>query len=222
MAYLTADIEDAVKKGVFDWEIEYQKMKTEFENKYPRLFDKLETYRREALNNQVPDKNLIDVQNFKVRVQGIMFGEVVNSFKENYNDIMNCKFNDELIYISKAKDLANYLKKLARREVFSNKEVLTLELVGDRVITDLLSLFVNAVTNVETGEKTKTKNEKLVHLISKNFRHIQKIDADGKPSIEFKDLNLYHRLMLVTDFISGMTDGYAVNLHQELLGVKLP
>ncbi|MCB7162278.1 hypothetical protein LI071_16515 [Bacillus subtilis] len=28
--------------------------------------------------------------------------------------------------------------------------------------------------------------------------------------------------MLVTDFISGMTDGYAVNLHQELIGVKLP
>lgn len=222
MAYLTADIEDAVKKGVFDWETEYQKMKIEFEEKYPKLFSKLEVYRKDALDNQVPDKNLIDVQNFKVRVQGIIFMEVVDAFKENYEEIMNCNFNKELIYVSKAKDLAEYLKKLARREVFSNKEVLTLELVGDRVITDLLSLFVTAVTNVKTGEKSKTKNEKLVHLISKNFRHIQKIDSNGNPSIEFKDLNLYHRLMLVTDFISGMTDGYAVNLHQELLGVKLP
>lgn len=222
MAYLTADIEDAVKKGVFDWEIEYQKVKKEFEKRYPNLFDKLEIYREEATNNQVPDKNLIDVQNFKVRVQGIIFGEVVEAFKENYDEIIKGNFNEELIYVSKAKDLAEYLKKLARREVFSNKEVLTLELVGDRVITDLLSLFVNAVTNEKIGEKTKTKNEKLVHLISKNFRHIQKIDIDGKPSIEFRDLNLYNRLMLVTDFISGMTDGYAVNLHQELLGVKLP
>ncbi|WML46146.1 hypothetical protein [Neobacillus sp. PS3-40] len=80
IAYLTADIEDAVKKGVFDWETEYQKMKTEFEKKYPNLFEKLETYRKEALNNQDTDKNLIDVQNFKVRVQGIVFGEVVGAF----------------------------------------------------------------------------------------------------------------------------------------------
>ncbi|MGD6818304.1 deoxyguanosinetriphosphate triphosphohydrolase [Metabacillus sp. 113a] len=222
MAYLTADIEDAVKKGVLDWELEYQEIKAIFNEKYPKLFEKLESYREDARNNQVPDKNLIDVQNFKVSVQGIMFMEVVEAFKENYDEIMKGNFNGELIYVSKAMDLAECLKKLARREVFSNKEVLTLELVGDRVITDLLTLFVNAVTDVKSVEKSKTKNEKLIHLISKNFKHIQKIDDEGKPSIAFKDLNLYHRLMLVTDFISGMTDGYAVNLHQELLGVKLP
>jgi len=222
MAYLTADIEDAVKKKVFDWESEYLLIKKAFKDKYPDLFISLEKYRNEAVKNQVPDKSLIDVQNFKVRVQGIIFVEVVEAFKKNYEQIINCSFEGELIYESEAKDLAKYLKELARREVFSNKEVLTLELVGDKVITDLLNLFVSAVTNVEKDVKTKSKDEKLIHLISKNFRHIQKIDENGQPTVDFKDLSLYNRLMLVTDFISGMTDGYAVNLHQELLGVKLP
>ncbi|WP_336663951.1 dGTP triphosphohydrolase [Kurthia gibsonii] len=222
MAYLTADIEDAVKKGVINWETTYRKIKKDLENEYPSLFEKLEFYREEALKNQVPDKSLIDVQNFKVQAQGIIFVSVVDAFKENYDAIINCEFEEELIFVSKAKKLAEYLKKIAMEEIFSNKEVLTLELVGDKVITDLLALFVSAVTNVKSDKKTKTKNEKLIHLISKNFRHIQKIDDTGMPTIEFENLNLYNRLILVTDFISGMTDGYAVNLHQELLGVKLP
>jgi len=221
MAYLSADIEDAVKKGVINWEDEYTLMKRELERDYPKLFEKLDTYRSEAVKNLTPDKNLIDVQNFKVAVQGIMFTEVIDAFKVNYNSIMNGTFQDELIYVSGANKLAKYLKRLAFREVFSAKEVLTLELVGDRVLTDLLELFVSAVTNVDEDSKTKTKDEKLIHLISKNFRHVQKIDEEGKPTVDFKDLNLYNRLLLVTDFISGMTDGYAVNLHQQLLGVRI-
>lgn len=222
MAYLTADIEDAVKKGVINWDNTYNEIKAALENDYPEMFRKLDEDRKKALDNQVPDKNLIDVQNFKVRAQGLIFISVVEAFKENYNSIMNCSFDGELIYVSKAEKLAKCLKEVARKEVFSNKEVLTLELVGDRVINDLLDLFVTAVTRVKSDEKAKNRNEKLIHLISKNFRHIQKIDNSGSPTIKFEKLNLYHRLLLVTDFISGMTDGYAVNLHQELLGVKLP
>lgn len=221
MAYLSADIEDAVKKGVINWEVEYKLIKGELESEYPELFEKLDKYRDQAVNNLTPDKNLVDVQNFKVAVQGIMFTEVINAFKVNYDLIMQGTFQDELINASGAKKLAEYLKKLAFREVFSAKEVLTLELVGDRVITDLLNVFVKAVTNVEEDSKTKTKDEKLIHLISKNFRHVQKIDDEGKPTVDFKGLNLYNRLLLVTDFISGMTDGYAVNLHQQLLGVRI-
>lgn len=222
MAYLTADIEDAVKKGVFDWEREYQIIKSEFESTYPQMFERLEEHREAAIKNGVPDKNLIDVQNFKVQAQSVIFTAVLDSFKNNYDNIMMGNFEGELIYSSSASNLAKHLKTLAFKEVFSNNEVLTLELVGDRVISDLLSLFITAVVNEKGASKTKTKDQKLIHLISKNFRHIQQINDTGEPTIEFKDLNLYNRLILVTDFISGMTDSYAVSLHQKLLGVKLP
>ncbi|MGE7913255.1 deoxyguanosinetriphosphate triphosphohydrolase [Lysinibacillus xylanilyticus] len=222
IAYLTADIEDAVKKGVFDWDKIYQEIRHEFGELYPKEFNRLEDLRRKALLNKVPNKNLINVQNFKVTIQGIMIFAVVNTFKENYDLIMNGKFEGDLLSNSTARTLSNKLREVAFKYVFSNKEVLTLELVGDRVLTDLLDLFVNAVVNVKGIKKTKSKHEKLVHLISENFRHIQRISEKGEPTVEFEDLPLYNRLQLVTDFISGMTDGYAVNLHQELLGVKLP
>jgi len=222
IAYLTADIEDAVKKGVFDWDKVYQDIRHEFGELYPKEFNRLEELRKKALLNKVPSKNLINVQNFKVAIQGIMIFAVVNTFKENYEAIMKGEFEGDLLSNSTARTLSDKLREVAYMYVFSNKEVLTLELVGDRVLTDLLDLFVNAVVNVEDIKKTKLKNEKIVHLISENFRHIQRISEKGEPTVEFKDLPLYNRLLLVTDFISGMTDGYAVNLHQELLGVKLP
>ncbi|AOO63553.1 deoxyguanosinetriphosphate triphosphohydrolase [Bacillus amyloliquefaciens] len=222
IAYLTADIEDAVKKGVFTWEEEYMKLKEKFNKKYESVFKKLEEYRRQAIENKVPNKSLIDVQNFKVSIQGIMIFAVVESFKTNYHQIMSGEFDGDLLSTSSANEIADDLRNLAFKYVFSNKEVLTLELVGDRVISDLLSLFIEAVTNVNGLEKSKSKHEKLIHLISENFRHIQRFSEAGKPEVDFSELTLYNRLLLVTDFISGMTDGYAVNLHQELLGVKLP
>lgn len=222
IAYLTADIEDAVKKGVFNWEEEYFKLKKKFEGKYEENFVDLEKYRKQAIDNKVPNKALIDVQNFKVSMQGALIYAVVDAFKANYSKIMKGEFEGDLLSSSSAEELAEDLRELAFKHVFSNKEVLTLELVGDRVMSDLLTLFVDAVTNIEDLKKSKTKHEKLVHLISENFRHIQRFNEEGKPEVDFANLKLYNRLLLVTDFISGMTDGYAVNLHQELLGVKLP
>lgn len=222
IAYLTADIEDAVKKGVFNWDKIYQDIKHEFDDLYPGEFKRLEEFRKVAILNKVPDRDLINVQNFKVSIQGIMITAVVEAFKANYDLIMKGEFEGDLLSNSTAKKLAEKLRRVAFEHVFSNKEVLTLELVGDKVLSDLLNLFVTAVVEVDDLKQAKTKHEKLVHLISENFRHIQKISDNGEPIVEFKNLSLYNRLILITDFISGMTDNYAVNLHQELLGVKLP
>lgn len=222
IAYLTADIEDAVKKKVVDWDSIYTHIKHELEKLYPKEFLGLEELRKTAILNKVPNRSLIDVQNFKVCVQGILISAVLQSFEKNYQSIMEGIFEGDLLSNSTAKTLAKELEKVAFKYVFSDKEVLTLELVGDKVITDLLNLFVDAVVNIDGLKASKTKHEKLVHLISENFRHIQRISKKGEPTVEFEDLPLYNRLQLVTDFISGMTDGYAVNLHQELLGVKLP
>lgn len=151
-----------------------------------------------------------------------MINAVIEVFKNRYEEIMLGNFEGGLLESSTAKDLGEILQKISRKYCYSDNEVLTLELVGDRVLSDLLTLFVNAVIKIDKSPKTKLKKEKLFHLISENFRHIQSLDNNGLPNIEFEDLPLYDRLLLITDFISGMTDSYAVNLHQKLLGVKLP
>jgi len=223
IAYLTADIEDGVKKKVIPWEeIYYSDLKPFLEKSYPKQLERLEEYRSQGQKNKVPDKDVVNVQNFKVMAQGIFITAVTNVYKECYDAIMSGEFDGDLLDASPAKELKELLQRISRTYCFSASEVLTLELIGDRVISDLLSLFVNAVLEVDNESKTKSKEQKLYSLISQNFRHIQKLDEQGVPTVDINKLTLYNRLLLVTDFISGMTDSYAVNLHQKLLGVKLP
>lgn len=221
IAYLTTDIEDGVKKNVVNWEKVYNNIKGYLKKNYFEQYKYLEKLREDAKKNKVPERDLVNVQNFKVITQGIMISAVIQVFKNKYEDIMTGKFEGSLLDASSAMELTKLLKEISTKYCYSNNEVITLELVGDKVITDLLSLFVKAIVNLDDVKGTKSREEKIYHLISENFRHIQTLHENGLPEIEFKKLSLYNRLLLITDFISGMTDSYAVNLHQKLLGVKL-
>lgn len=223
IAYLAADVEDGVKKGAVPWEKIYSDLQGQFGIKYKRIFDKLDDLRKQAETNKVPNKDLVNVQNFKVMIQGEMFKAVTEAFKEHYESLMNGTFKGEdLLSVSGANDIKEALKNVAQEYCYKYEEVLTLELVGNSVLESLLGLFVDAVVSDEGSYKTKVKTGKLFHLISPNFRHIQRLDKDGLPTKEYKEMSLYNQLMLVTDFISGMTDSYAVSLHQKLMGAKLP
>ena len=52
-------------------------------------------------------------------------------------------------------------------------------------------------------------------LVSDNYKAIYKIFSENKQEEE----KLYLRLLLVTDYVCGMTDSYAKNLYQELKGI---
>ena len=55
-----------------------------------------------------------------------------------------------------------------------------------------------------------------MNMISDNYRQIYTIYSEGKSDKE----KLYLRLLLVTDFVCGMTDSYAKRLYQELSGIE--
>ena len=79
----------------------------------------------------------------------------------------------------------------------------------------LLTKFVDAViyydTEVELGELEK----RVITFISENYKSAYLCQAEGKSEVE----KLYLRLLLVTDYICGMTDSYAKRLYQELNGI---
>lgn len=234
IAYLGADIEDGVKKKAIDWETSYKILKQELpkiDEEYILFFKELDQKMDDAEKRRHPDKNLTSVQNFRVAIQGKLITYIKLNFLNNYEDIMKGKLvGEDLLKCSiKSRKVRKVLSSI-QANCFSDKEVLTLELVGDKVIKDLLDIFVNAIVKnvevVKTDERkilAKKKHEKLIHMISDNFLYIMLIDYNHNNSTNnFNDLNLYERLLLVTDFISGMTDSYAVDLHQKLSGVKLP
>lgn len=238
IAYLLADVEDAVKKGIIPWEKEYEEIKNnllkseKFDKLYKEMFRYLDNQMKKNNDNGIPESNLANIQNFKVSAQGLMFNQVVSMFKLNYDNIMHGEYGiKNLLEESEVSELVKEMKRLAIKYCYTNKEVLTLELVGDKVINGLLDMFVSSLARYDKKIKNKKREGKLYYLISDNFKYICCLDEKSNLNrqkdkllkhINFEDVSTYKKLLLITDFISGMTDTYAVNLYKELTGVKLP
>ena len=75
---------------------------------------------------------------------------------------------------------------------------------------------MTAVIPYDSGEPMTGVQEKLISLLSDNYRAVYHVHAQGKDEAE----QLYLRLLLVTDEVCGMTDSYAKRLYQELGGIQ--
>lgn len=227
IAYLNADIEDGVKKGIIPWEKEYEIIRKNLMKKdketYSYIFEKLDLIKTDSKKKGIPNDDLVAVQNFKIYSQSLMFKCVVESFKKHYEEIMNGDFSGDLFNETKCQPLIVELKRIASEYCFSNKEVIALELVGDNVITGLLDKFVIPIIECKKKPAPKTYEGKIFSLFSNNFMYICCHDENvrGNPK-DFSETSMYNRLLLITDYISGMTDSYAVNLYKQLMGFRLP
>ena len=74
---------------------------------------------------------------------------------------------------------------------------------------------MDAALVYDTDEPKTQLQAKLMDLVSDTYKYIYHVYSEGKPEGE----KVYLRLLLVTDFISGMTDHYAKTLYQELNGI---
>lgn len=129
--------------------------------------------------------------------------EAVSSFKQNYEAIMNGTFESDLLSQTEYSSLLDEIKELSRREVYASPNVLQIEAAGFEVLGGLLEKVVPALVN----EDKTSAEKKVLQLIPPQF-------TKGK--------NKYEKLLSATDFVSGMTDSYAVTLYRRLRGIELP
>ena len=222
IAYKTADIEDAFIKGF----ISYQKLLeelTELQVMYgksdanafnpARLLDEL--YLR-GKDKHVEDPEEYAIKNWIVRVQGFLINCATYGFTSNYNEIMAGRYEHDLFYHTFAEKLMDMLGDLAFREVFTSDTIYRMEVAEAKMIDYLMDRFVSAVIKYDDKEeKMGTLDIRMVSFISSNYKNAYHFQAQGKSDEE----RLYLRLLLVTDYICGMTDSYAKRLYQELKAI---
>ena len=105
---------------------------------------------------------------------------------------------------------------IALRCAFSTRPILKLEIAAQTIFDFLLDRFVDAVIPYDTDLPMTQVQKKLVSLISDNYKMIYSICARDRDEEE----RLYLRLLLVTDYICGMTDTFAKDMYQELNGIR--
>ena len=224
IAYKTADIEDAVKKGM----ISYSQLLCELESKQyiskcdaaqlevlKSAAEKLRHCREKAAEKGMPNPDENAVQNWIVSMQGVLIYSAADAFCDNYDRIMSGSMKRELLAASPAAVLADALSDIAYRYAFTSKEILKIELSVENMMSFLLEKLTGAALRFETPQQRIT-DCKLIEVISENYVKICRMECDGKSEAE----QAYHRLMLVTDYICGMTDGFARELYREISGIS--
>ena len=229
IAYSAVDIEDGFKKGLFSLNVLLECLE-ENEND-PCVKDVLCRFGRKKNQIQLEERK---IQWLRICIHQVYCDTVVEEFINNYDTIMTGKFHEELLKAGKLKVLRELLETFSFEELINNQEVSKLEIAGKNVISFLLDEFsnelitqkVDSITgeNIEVKEYIKKlKTAKTWNLISEDFKDIfihTLQDKEKSGNLAKTDI-IYYTYLLITDFISGMTDNYCIRLYRRLKGIDI-
>lgn len=221
IAYKTADIEDAFVKGYISYHeicnvlADLQAEQTEKEKEMFPVLDRLLAKYESGVRRNVKNPEEYAVKNWIVQAQGFLINCATFGFIQNYDAIMAGDYGKDLFYQTFGEQLMDELGDFAYRKVFATPSIYKMEVAEGVMLDFLMDKFVNAVLLYDTDEKLSEIDKRMVSLISENYKSAYHYHAEGKDEIE----KLYLRLLLVTDYICGMTDSYAKRLYQELRAI---
>lgn len=200
ICYTIVDLEDGFRIGLLDFEEVAAPMREAIAD--PKLDTRLAGF--------CDDKERIEY--LRARAINQVANQVARAFLDYEGELLDGSFRGELLDEIPAKDAVAKMKELGLDRVYVAEQVLEIEAAGFRVLGGLLQFFVEAVEEVAASVKPSLSAKTLVRLLPQQF-----LGADGQP-----DADPYTRLIQLTDFVSGMTDSYAVSLYKKLTGISLP
>lgn len=226
IAYMTADLEDAVKSGIvsvkellnFFWDTykslgEKYKESSQHIEKTEEIVEKLE-----SLNEKEEDKTKVMSQWGTYLRKWLMY-VVCWRFSKSYDDILQGKFEYDLFYDNNHSLTEKLLKKAMSQFVFDSRVIVEPEISAQIILNFLLDKFVPAVVRFDNYGEMTTQDKKVMTLISPNYINDYFKVKKTEGITDEKQL-LYQRILIATDFISGMTDGYAKTLYKKMSGLE--
>jgi len=218
IVYSVADIEDAIKKDILRWSdvearLDHDDPATKSSLQWMRRFLDLD---KAASVNHLPSDACASA--FRTAAIFAMSEASIMTFSGRYDEIMSGEYSNELVVDSSASKLAEVLKSIGSERVYCTHPTLKLEIMGRKVIVDLMDLFWEGVQDFPVKGKPKTKKfpGKIAALLSSNYAQVfQKSLQESDGSLP----DIYLRYQFLTDYICGMTDTFAKRLHSELTNV---
>lgn len=129
-----------------------------------------------------------------------------HAFTQHQETILHGRFEKSLMDALPA-DLVEMMREIERvsvEKIYNAQSVVQIEIAGYKVMNGLLEEFIPAYLN----EKKSKYDSKLLALMPKQFHTSQE--------------TTYAKIRSVLDFVSGMTDLYAVELYRKIKGISFP
>ncbi|WP_241759170.1 dGTP triphosphohydrolase [Pyxidicoccus parkwayensis] len=160
----------------------------------------------------------------RARAIGLLIPACVKVFLAHAEEMERGEWETPLVSADKdVREQLDEIKRITRRLGYESERVLQIESAGFKTLGGLLDMFALAVVT-DSPNREERKLRQLLPMES--FQRPEFAEADQKKPPErdaaIERLTKYQRLLCVTDYISGMTDGFAVELFQRLSGIKLP
>jgi len=196
ICYQIMDIEDAHKLRILTSD--------ETKNLFLGFFNAERRARRQETLLMVTDVNE-QIAYLRSSVIGQLIEECSAVFADNETDILNGTFTSSLIKSLPQHSAEAYesCSKTAFAKIYRSQEVLDVELAGYKIILTLLEHLVAAVLSPD-----KAYSQQLLMRIPQQY------ETDSPTT--------YGKVMAVLDYISGMTDVYALDLYRKITGMSIP
>lgn len=198
ICYEIMDIEDSHKLKILSYD--------ETEHLLLNFFEK-DT--QQKIRQRIIDEGLTDenekVVYMRASVIGKLENECVKAFLNHEEEILDGTFQGCLIdHISEhPKKAYKECEKTSYNKIYQSKPVLDIELSGYKIMATLMEVFIDAAVN-----PTRFYSQQLIRRVSSQY--------------DIENANLEERIMAVIDYISGMTDIYALDIYQKINGISLP
>ncbi len=198
ICYEIMDLEDAHKLKIVSFDEASRLMLGFFEDEV-----------QQRILQRIKDEQLTDPNEQIVYMRSCVIGklenECVKAFIDHEDEILAGTFEKGLIdHISPLqREAYKACAKLSVARIYKSRPVLDVELSGYKIMATLMDQMVEAVMHPD-----RYYSQQLVGRVSSQY------DIDAK--------DLETRLMAVIDYISGMTDVYALDVYQKINGISLP
>lgn len=196
ICYKIMDIEDAHKLHILTTEKTIELFMNFFpEEKQQRMMKTLQ------MVNDVNEQ----LAYLRSNVIGLLVNQCAEVFMKHEQDILNGTFDSPLIKHIPELSCNAYktCTDFSIKYIYKAKDVLDIELAGYRIIGLLLDTLMNAIQNPD-----KAYSQLILSRIPEQY--------------EVYGDSLYIRTLAILDYISGMTDVYALDLYRKITGMSLP
>ena len=201
IAYLTVDFEDAMRLGL----IEYGELEKYFldiiDTEYSANYVKsLTNSRRKA-------------EFLRAQAIGVLVRSAADEFIRHHDELLNGTLQKSLIDYTEAAEPLNEIFKRSAEVIYTAPRVAEIVAAGFELFSGMLDIFVKACNDIaENGTNASPHSTRLIRLIPDMTSYLDNELWRTRP---------YVRIITVLDYLSGMSDSYAVSLYKKLKGISL-
>ncbi len=204
IAYLIVDFEDGLRLGLVSYE-------------------ELESFFLQFIDSDRASEYLKKIESpvqraefLRAQAIGHLVGKVSNAFIKHHDELLAGKLPRPLIeYIDEYEAMAK-LRARSQELLYSNRRVAEVTAAGFEMVSGMLDIFIPCVEELVAEKQGRGRA---------SYRSARVSALLPAAAVDFADstwmTSPYLRLLRVLDYISGMTDSYAVSLYQKMKGISL-